>query len=91
MNKKSLNVKKQPDLEVQDFTIYFADGTEELYTQSETEQYLWIVGHSGELAVLRKLLHAMFTNTVIKEDRVVVHNARTWDSVKVHTDPISDD
>jgi len=49
-------------------TIFFNDGSVEEFEDKDNEEYVWGVGPSGELMILRSLKHPQFNNTYIEKD-----------------------
>lgn len=56
------------------------DGLVDYHYESEPGKvdYLWAVGRAGELTVYRKTYHAVFTQTVVKDERVHCYAPGVW-------------
>jgi hypothetical protein len=79
------------EIEAVDFRVHFQDGREpETYRSTEADQFLWVVGMTGELAIVNTVTNTQFS-VKVSENRIRTIANGVWAEVEVLWDVEVDD
>jgi hypothetical protein len=84
-------MKHDKEVEAVDFRVHFQDGREpETYRSTAEDQYLWVIGMAGELAIVNSIVNTQFS-VKVAENRVRTINHHVWAEVEVLREEEADD